>query len=349
MNFSNIFDRAKNILNITIFDNTIWRIIITILVFVAIFICVKFMIKKTKWLLQNNKLWKPIGFLESLSKLPLLFWIFIDLFIVSKFLILDVKTVNIINALFLLIVIYWTAKILVKLSWHFLWKILNWNPAWKRTIELIINILVWVLWILIFLTNIWVNLTPIIASLWVASIAIAFALQNILSDLFASFSILLSKVFVIWDFIDVWAFSGTVKSITLKSTVLENIAGQDVIIPNSTILTSNIVNYGKASFRRQRPVISVTYSTSIQHLKDIPWIIESVIKNIDNVDFEWCHFQKMNDYSLDFLCSYKCLSPDYVNMLEINEKIFLWILSEFEKIWIEMAFPTQTVYTYSDK
>jgi hypothetical protein len=34
-------------------------------------------------------------------------------------------------------------------------------------------------------------------------------------------------------------------------------------------------------------------------------------------------------------------------MLEVNEQIYLWILQEFEKKWIELAFPTQTVYHYN--
>ena len=48
-----------------------------------------------------------------------------------------------------------------------------------------------------------------------------------------------------------------------------------------------------------------------------------IIKNVNNIEFERCHLQKMNDYSLDFLCSYKSLSPDYTKMLEANEQIYL--------------------------
>jgi len=48
---------------------------------------------------------------------------------------------------------------------------------------------------LIFISNIGINLTPLVASLGVASVAVAFALQNILKDLFSSFSIIISKPF----------------------------------------------------------------------------------------------------------------------------------------------------------
>ena len=51
--------------------------------------------------------------------------------------------------------------------------------------------------------------------------------------------------------------------------------------------------------------------------------MEAPITNVEDTEFERCYFKKMNDYSLDFLISYKCLSPDYKRMLEINEKINL--------------------------
>ena len=337
-------------MNLVIFGNTVWRICIAIAVFVTLFFVVKFLLKHLSEFVE--KVWetkerKLFTLFESIAKLPTRFWILLELFIASKILILPEKAQYITHIIILLILLFWVAKIIIKITTVFTDKLLRGNPAWKKTIEMIVNVLVRVLWILIFLTNIWVNLTPLVASLWVASIAVAFALQNILSDLFSSFSILFAKPFVIWDFIEVWSFSGTVKSITLKSTILTNISWQEVVIPNSSILANSIVNYWKSKYRWQRLTLTVTYSTSINHLKEIPEIIKKVVTKVKDAEFEWCYFQKMNDYSLDFLCSYKSLSPDYQKMLEVNEQIYLWILWEFEKKWIELAFPTQTVYHYN--
>lgn len=345
MSFSSILGKIGNFWNIVVFENTLRRIFFAIAIFVILLFVAKFLVKKLSKVLENREWKKSESFLWLITKLPFAFRILVDLFVISKILVLPAKVVVVINALFLLVVIFWVSKILIRLSWFLLSKSLQWNKASQKTLELMINIVVWVLWALIFLTNIWINLTPLVASLWVASIAVAFALQNILSDLFASFSILFSKIFIIWDFVEIWDYSGTVKSITLKSTILTNISGQEVIIPNNSVLTSNVVNYWKSKFRWQRLTLWVTYSTSVQHLKDIPWIVEWVISKIDGVEFEWCYFHKMNDYSLDFLCSYKCLTPDYQKTQQLNEKVNLWIFEEFSKNWIEFAYPSQTIYT----
>jgi len=345
MKLSSILSKIYNFWNIVIFENTLRRIFFAIIIFVALLFIAKFLLKKLWKYLVNNE-WKWLwSFLWAVAKLPFFFWILVDLFIISKILVLPLKAVSVINAIFLFIVIFWAAKIIVKLSSYVFWKALHWNPAWKKATELIVNIVVWALWILLFLSNIWVNLTPLVASLWVASIAVAFALQNILADLFASFSILFSKIYVIWDFIEIWDISWTVKNITLKCTTLTNVFWQDVIIPNNMALTHSIVNYWKSRYRWQRVTIWVTYSTSIKYLKEIPEIVKNVITNVECTEFERCYFKKMNDYSLDFLISYKCLSPDYKRMLEINEQINLWIFEEFEKKWIEFAFPSQTIYS----
>ena len=349
MSFSEILNKIYNFWNIVVFENTLWRVFFAVVVFVVLFFLAKYFLNKVKNNIDKigskfDKIW---SFFYAFLRLPFWFWVFVDLFLVSKILILPPKVIFVINAVFLLVVIFWVAKIVVKVSGYFFWKVLKWNPDWKRAAELIVNILVWALWILLFLTNIWVNLTPLVASLWVASIAIAFSLQNILSDLFASFSILFSKIFVIGDFVEIGSFSGTVKSITLKSTILGNVSGQDVVIPNNSVLTSTVVNYGKSKYRWQRVILGVTYSTGVKQLKEIPQIVEKVISWIADTEFEWCYFKKMSDYSLDFLVSYKCLSPDFQKMLEINEKINLWIFEEFEKRWIEFAFPSQTLYTYN--
>ena len=42
--------------------------------------------------------------------------------------------------------------------------------------------------------------------------------------------------------------------------------------------------------------------------------------------------------------SYNILDPDLQKSLEINEKIYLWIIEKFQKEWIEFAFPSQTIY-----
>lgn len=60
-------------------------------------------------------------------------------------------------------------------------------------LQIILKISLWLIGILAILSNLGVNITSVIASLGIGGLAIALALQNILTDLFSSFSILMDK------------------------------------------------------------------------------------------------------------------------------------------------------------
>jgi small-conductance mechanosensitive channel len=96
--------------------------------------------------------------------------------------------------------------------------------------------------------------------------------------------------------------------------------------------------------RRQRINIWVTYDTWLKKLKLIPEIIKEVVSKQQEVEYEWCYLEKMWEFSINFLMSYNILDPNLQKSLEINEKIYLWIIEKFQKEWIEFAFPSQTIY-----
>ncbi|HEY8311708.1 MAG TPA: mechanosensitive ion channel domain-containing protein, partial [Gemmatimonadaceae bacterium] len=86
------------------------------------------------------------------------------------------------------------------------------------------------------------NVFGLVATLGVGGIAIAFALQNILGDLFAAMSIVTDKPFVIGDAIAVDNFSGKVEHIGLKSTRVRSDSGEQIVFGNSDLLKGRIRN-----------------------------------------------------------------------------------------------------------
>ncbi len=80
-----------------------------------------------------------------------------------------------------------------------------------KTIKLIVKISIWIFGIILVLSNLGVNISSLIAGLGIGGIAVALALQNILKDIFSSFSILIDKPFEVGDFIIVGKDMGTVE------------------------------------------------------------------------------------------------------------------------------------------
>lgn len=344
-----MLDSVKNITNTVIYWNTVWMIILSVLIFLILYFVVNILLKKLDSLKEKESEKKWINFLSKImNKFPRWLFIAMEIYIAISFLKFSEKVSLILKSIFLWIVTIFSVKIIIKWIDFSLEKFFSKDKTAKKSVETIVTVIVWALWVFVFLTNIWVNLTPVLAWFGIAWIAVAFALQNILTDLFSSFSIILSKPFIVGDYIKIWEWSSekiwTVKQISLKSTTIQTVQWQNVIIPNSNILATEVINYRTMKSRRQRISIWVTYDTWIKKLKIIPEIIKDIISNQKNVEYERCYLEKMWDFSINFLMSYNILNPDYEASLKINEEIYLELIEKFEKEWIEFAFPSQTIY-----
>ena len=340
-------DFITNITNRVVYGNTIWMIILSILIFLVLYFFINLLLKKLDSEKDSEKKW--IQFLSKImNKFPRWIFVIIEAYIAISFLTFSPKVELVLKWIFLFVITIFAIKIVIKCVDFSLEKFFRKDKTAKKSVETIVTILVRALWIFVYLTNIWVDLTPVLAWFGIAWIAVAFALQNILTDLFSSFSIILSKPFIVGDYIKIWEWSSekiwTVKQISLKSTTLQTVQWQEVIIPNSNILATEVINYRTMKNRRQRISIWVTYDTWIKKLKIIPDIIKDIVSQQKDVEYERCYLEKMWDFSINFLMSYNILNPDYEASLKINEKIYLELIEKFEKEWIEIAFPSQTIY-----
>ncbi len=342
-------ENIENILNYKLWLNTVEDILISLWIFLILFFIVKFLLKRLDKIKENKSDKKWLNYISSVFyKIPKWLFIAIEIYIAISFLKFSEPVQLVLKSIFLFIITIFLIKLVIKCINISLDKVLSKDKTAKNTLETIVKVIVRWFWIFILLINLWIDLTPLLAWFWVAWIAVAFALQNILSDLFSSFSIILSKPFIVGDYIKIWEWSSekiwTVKKITLKSTTLQTVQWQEVIIPNSNVLATEVINYRTMKNRRQRINIWVTYDTWLKKLKLIPEIIKEVVSKQQEVEYEWCYLEKMWEFSINFLMSYNILDPDLQKSLEINEKIYLWIIEKFQKEWIEFAFPSQTIY-----
>jgi len=221
------------------------------------------------------------------------------------------------------------------------------DPASVTTlnvINFICKILIWTIVLLLVLDNLGVNITALVAGLGVGGIAVALALQTILSDLFASLSIVLDKPFVVGDFLIVGDLLGSVEYVGLKTTRLRSLSGEQLVFANADLLNSRIRNFGRMYERRVVFNIGVTYQTPRAKLVKIPQIIREAIEGQQGTRFDRSHFKEYGDFSLVFETVYYVNGPDYNKYMDIHQAINLFIHEQFEKEDIVFAYPTQTVF-----
>jgi MscS family membrane protein len=183
-----------------------------------------------------------------------------------------------------------------------------------------------------------------VAGLGIGGIAVALALQNVLSDLFASLSIVLDKPFVVGDFVGVGEFLGTVEYVGLKTTRLRSLSGEQIVFSNSDLLGSRLRNYKRLRERRAVFQIGVTYDTPEPKLRAIPKLLRSIVEAQQNTRFDRAHFRTYGPYSLDFEVVYFVLVSDYNDYMDIQQAINFEVFTRFQTEGIEFAFPTQTLF-----
>lgn len=208
----------------------------------------------------------------------------------------------------------------------------------------IIKGLVWIGAILFLLANMGYDISAFIAGLGIGGIAIALALQNILEDLFSSLSIYFDKPFKVGDFIIVGSDLGTVKKIGIKTTRLQHLQGQELVISNRELTSTRINNYGRMEKRRIVFGFGVTYDTPVAKLEKIPGMVKDLVEAVELTTFDRAHFKEFGNSALTFEVVYYVATGDYNVYMDVQQSINLALTRAFEEAGIDFAYPTQTLY-----
>ena len=257
---------------------------------------------------------------------------------------------SLINALEMIIVAFFAARLLIMAAdWGiniFLAK-QHQDPAAVRSFGGMLwaaKLVIWALAAIILLDNLGYKVSTLIAGLGIGGIAVAIAAQALLKDFFSYFSIVFDRPFKLGDFIIIGDFMGTVEYIGIKTTRIRSLGGEQVIFSNTDLTDSRVRNYRLMEKRRVMFRLGVVYQTPLSQLKEIPKIIENIIKNTKDAAFDRAHFFSYGDFSLIYEVVYFVLNSDYNKYMDIQQEINFAIKEEFEERGIEFAYPTQTLH-----
>lgn len=218
------------------------------------------------------------------------------------------------------------------------------NTNLRAISKVTVRVVLWVLILISVITNLGYNLNSLLAGLGIGGIAIAFAVQGILADVFSSVSIYIDRPFQIGDYIVVGTKKGTVKSIGMKTTRIQTLQGEELVIPNAMLTGKEIENFRKMEERRIVLAFGVTYETPLEKLKKIPQSIENIITKHTNAKFERAHFALFGDFSLNFETVYFIKSAEYKDYMDLQQTVNFELMEFFAKEGIEFAYPTQKVF-----
>ena len=217
-----------------------------------------------------------------------------------------------------------------------------------KNIQPLAQAVIWIVGALVLFQSLGVQLAAIWALLSAGGIGVGLALKEPAQELFAYLMILLDKPFTVGQFINVGSTFATVEKIGVRSTLLRSLRGEAVVMNNSALTHTTLLNFADMESRRMIYSLGVTYSTSVEQMKAIPEWVENIIEVIPNTTFNRCHFTEFGDSSLNLELVYYIDTRDYTTALNAQQAVNLAIMECFAREGIEFAFPSRTLYLESD-
>ncbi|MGM9481866.1 mechanosensitive ion channel family protein [Roseateles sp. NT4] len=201
----------------------------------------------------------------------------------------------------------------------------------------------WVIVVLAVLSNLGVNITAFVASLGIGGIALALAVQNILSDLFASLAIAVDKPFEVGDSITVGDVTGTVERVGLKTTRIRSLGGEQIVMSNAELLKRTVANFKRLQTRRVAFNFGITVDASADDAAAVPPLVKSLIEADPKLELVRAHFKGFGESSLNFEVVYRVNDSSYDVYMDHQQALNLALMRELEKRGIRLAFTTNTV------
>ena len=217
-----------------------------------------------------------------------------------------------------------------------------------KSLQPLVQAVIWIIGALILFQSLGVQLAAIWALLSAGGIGVGLALKEPAQELFAYLMILLDKPFTVGQFISVGSTSATVEKIGVRSTHLRSLRGEVVVMNNSALTNSTVLNFADMHTRRMIYSLGVTYSTSVDQMKAIPAWVEQIIDAVPNASFNRCHFTEFGDSSLNLELVYYIDTRDYTTALNAQQAVNLGIMDRFAREGVDFAFPSRTLYLDSD-
>lgn len=133
----------------------------------------------------------------------------------------------------------------------------------------IIKVTIYTLGALMALHSVGISIAPLVTALGIGGLAVALALKDTLSNLFAGIQVIVSKQLAIGDYVSLGKDQeGHIVDITWRNTTIRSLSNSTVIVPNSTVSTGVITNFGRSRKEFSFPVpIQVDYTSDLERVE----------------------------------------------------------------------------------
>ena len=233
--------------------------------------------------------------------------------------------------------------LLIHLVMNLLTKLLEKSKLEKvahKLIKAVVRVVLYGLLALMVADKIGIDVTGVVALASVLTLAISLSVQNALTNVIGGFTLLYTKPFHAGDFVEIAGQSGTVQTIGLTYTQLATADNKLVSIPNSAVVSSQIVNYSTTGTRRVDIAVSAAYTcpvdTVLEALKEAGHLPTAL-----DTPAPFAAVKNYGESAIEYVLQIWCKSDDYwTTLFDGNKKV----KEVFDAQGITMTYPHINVH-----
>jgi small-conductance mechanosensitive channel len=214
-------------------------------------------------------------------------------------------------------------------------------------LSLVVGSVVYILGALIILQTLGISITPLLTALGVGGLAVALALQDTLSNLFAGLQIVAAKNIQPGHYIQLEsADEGYIIDINWRSTTIRTLSNRMIIIPNNKLAASTVRNFSKPDPELSVPVeVSVSYGSDLERVERVTLdVARGVINSYPGAVKSWepvVRFHTFGAYSINFTVVLR--AQEYAFQYPMINEFVKALHQRYMAEGIEIPFPVSTV------
>ncbi|MCH1610274.1 MAG: mechanosensitive ion channel family protein [Luminiphilus sp.] len=211
----------------------------------------------------------------------------------------------------------------------------------KETLISMAGTIVFLLGLLVALSQIGVSVAPMIAGLGVVGFIVGFALQDTLANFASGAMILAYRPFDTGDFISAADVEGEVRKMNLVNTTIVTIENKVLIIPNSKIWGGVILNFTGQNLRRTDVIYRVSFEDDLNKVQGILEELVASDERFLQTPEPVIRVKQFSDYSIDFLVRAYVKTGDFWESVWALNKA---VKQRFDAEGITIPFPQRDVH-----
>ena len=197
--------------------------------------------------------------------------------------------------------------------------------------------------LMVVLSALGIDISPVFALFGGAAFILAFALQDTLGNLFSGLMIMINRPFDVGDYVQAGGVAGTVRSVSIVTTTVVTPDNQVIIIPNRSVWNNVITNVTGSSTRRVDLMFGIAYSDSIE---DAQRVLEETVAAHELVLAEPApviRVHELGDSSVNFICRPWVRTADYWTVFwDLHRQV----KEAFDANGISIPFPQRDVHLH---